>query len=115
MAEAQAPKSSITLASTWLARHRGGAFDHEVTAKLAELVERVGFVGKKGTITIKIEVKPGAKGADYLHVIDHVTTVLPEHDREEKVYWEDPETHELVRHDPANARMFPDSAETSKE
>ena len=108
MAEAKAPKSSITPHSGWLVSHRGGALDAEITAKMVELVSAVTYIGKKGTITIQIEVKPGAKGADYLHVVDHVKVVLPEYDREEKVYWADPDTFELVRHDPQNARMFPD-------
>jgi len=96
--------------SDWIATtHKGGAFDHEITAKLAELVDRIDFLKKEGSMTIKIKIKPGEKGADYFHVIDDVTTVLPVPDREVKVYWPDPETHGLVRSDPSNVRMFPDA------
>jgi hypothetical protein len=96
--------------SDWLANtHRGGAFDNEITAKLAELVERVDFLKKPGSITISIAIKPGEAGADYFHVIDDVTTKLPVPDREVKVYWPEPQTHGLVRSDPSNVRMFPDA------
>lgn len=68
----------------WLAEHRHGDATQEWADELAALAQAVQLTGKKGTLTIKLEVEP--KGSTVV-VTDHVDAKTPKFDREAAIYF----------------------------
>lgn len=60
--------------SAWLARHRGGALDDQLTLELAEIAQAVQLEGKNGTLVLKLTVKQEANG---LTVVEDVAPKPP--------------------------------------
>jgi hypothetical protein len=83
--------------SKWLKKHRAGDLDGELDSKLKELVAAVRLHGKKGKLTLEIEVLP--KGRQVV-IYDKITSKVPEADREAQIYWPD-NVGDLHRGDPA--------------
>lgn len=81
---------------------RGRAHD-ELTDGLRELVGRVSETGKKGSLTLTLNL---AEGGDGQIVVDHkVTTKLPEFTRPATIFYVD-EGNNLVRNDPRQGELF---------
>jgi hypothetical protein len=93
--------------SEWLAQHRQGAVDAELTEKLAQLAENVSFLHKVGELTFRVKIRPGKNDADYVEVEDVIIAKVPEAARPNSIYWPDPEG--LSRKNPTQERMFPDA------
>jgi hypothetical protein len=55
--------------SDWLAQHRNGHLDDDLTATLAELAERVLFEGKPGSITLKLSLSEKGGGVIVAHEV----------------------------------------------
>lgn len=74
----------------FLHEQRGGAAALEVSERFNELVAAVIEHGKGGELTLKIAVKPAAKGAgNVVQVTDTCTTKLPEGDRPAAIFFAD--------------------------
>jgi hypothetical protein len=69
----------------WLAEHRNGLADGDLTEALRDLTEACSRTGKNGTLTITLKVAP--KG-DMLAVSDTLSVKLPT-EVEERLYWVD--------------------------
>jgi hypothetical protein len=91
--------------SEWLATHRRGELDTELTAALAELTSAVHDLGKAGNISLKISVKPGGGRGRTVLVVDAIVVKAPEADREAAVFFVDGAGN-LRRDDPYNESMF---------
>lgn len=80
---------------------RDGRAHSELSAGLAELLAAVKDTGKGGTLTLKVKVKPGARGKDVDKVIitDTVTVDAPKPERGEDFFWVT-EENELSRKHP---------------
>lgn len=76
-----------------------GKTHEELSEGLQDLVARVLDTGKKGALTLKINVEPMKGGGKQLLVSDEITLRLPEHDRQAAVFFADRENN-LVRNDP---------------
>lgn len=76
------PDQDLPPFSAFVTEHRGGKFNAEITARLAEVVRRVAATDRKGTITVKLTVeKIGAGQIVVTDTVDHrpprdVTTSL---------------------------------------
>lgn len=55
--------------STWLAAHRNGHLDADLTATLGELAERVLFEGKPGSLTLKLSLSEKGGGVIVAHEV----------------------------------------------
>lgn len=55
--------------SDWIAAHRNGHLDDDLTATLAELAERVLFEGKPGSITLKLSLSEKGGGVIVSHEV----------------------------------------------
>ena len=86
----------------WLGSQRRGALEDELTAAMHELVEAVSVLGRKGSLTLKLEVKPHAAGV--VIVSDDVTTRPPREDRPGAIWFVD-SNHELSRTDPLQTSL----------
>ena len=86
----------------WLAAQRRGALSDELTAALGELVERVTILGRKGSLTLKLEVKPHAAGV--VIVTDDISTRPPKEDRPGAIWFVD-NNYDLTRHDPLQTSL----------
>lgn len=73
--------------ATWLAEQRNGALNDELTAALEEVVGSVTLLGRKGSVTLKIDVKPQAPGV--LVITDDVAVKPPKEDRQGAVWFVD--------------------------
>lgn len=74
-----------TTFTAWLAEHRNGLADADLTDALRELADAVARTGKAGTLTLTIKVS--AQG-DMLAITDTCTVKKPQ-DVETKLYWID--------------------------
>jgi hypothetical protein len=69
---------------------RDGRAHAELTGKLAEVLTAVKETGKAGSITLKIDIKPAARGnndVDKVTILDTVTAKVPMPDRGQDFYW----------------------------
>ncbi len=48
--------------STWIAKHARGTLDDDITAALADVVEKVNDLDSKGEVVIKLKVIPAGSG-----------------------------------------------------
>lgn len=90
--------------STWMAHHRRGELDAEVTAALAEVASAVSALGKGGKVTIVLALKAAGPSARTLLLVDSVKATVPEAERESAVYFIDREGC-LSRNDPYQQRL----------
>jgi len=81
-----------------LAQLRRGAAVDEFTAELAELVQAVIYTGRKGTLTLKLEVEPSSSDDQAVEITDEVTTRLPKPPRPSSLFFAD-DRGALSRHD----------------
>lgn len=95
----------VRLFSEFVAAHRRGELDLELAAALAEVTTAVHDLGKPGTVTLKIAVKPGGGRGRTVQVVDAVTVKAPEADREVAVFFVDGAGN-LRRDDPYNESLF---------
>lgn len=91
--------------STWLAQHRRGELDAEVAIALAEVTAACQELGKNGSVTIVIKVKPPKPGARTILLVDEVKVSCPQSSREDALYYV-AEGGRLQREDPTQARFF---------
>lgn len=82
---------------------RGQTHD-ELSEGLRDLVARVQDTGKKGTLTLTVEIAPMPKGGGELVVSDSIKLKLPEHERNASIFFADKDNN-LRREDP-NAISF---------
>ena len=90
-----------------LAQINRGALADEAAALLAGLVQEVSHVGRKGTLTIKIEVAPFTGGGDTVRLSGKTTVTPPARDPHAGVFFFD-EDGGLSRNDPRQNTLFDD-------
>lgn len=78
--------------------NRGRLLD-DAAARLIEVTEAVAETGGKGTVTIKVEIKPDKNEEGAVDVTGTVTSTQPRHTRAAKFFVT--QTHHLVRDNPA--------------
>ncbi len=70
--------------STFIAEHRAGLADADLTSAMQEVAHRCALTGKAGVVTLQIKVSP--KG-DMLSIVDTLAVKLPAPPAEERLYW----------------------------
>lgn len=90
--------------ASWLMEQAGGKTEQELTDGLRDLVARVNDTGKKGSLSLVVNVAPMKGDPSMLVVSDEIKLKLPEHDRKASIFWTD-DANNLVRNDP-NQRSF---------
>jgi hypothetical protein len=78
---------------------RKGELHAELGDSLRDLVAGVMTIGKPGSLTLKITVKPAAKNADMVIVEDEITVKDPRPDRPASLFYATDEGG-LTRHNP---------------
>lgn len=68
------PGDDRQLFSTWLAEHRAGALDDQLTAALVEVAEQVALEAKNGSLTLKLTLSEKGGGVIVAH---ELKTTLP--------------------------------------
>ncbi|TQL46696.1 hypothetical protein FB562_2220 [Homoserinimonas aerilata] len=81
--------------------------DIELAEKLSKLIEDVKVTGKKGTLTVKFEVKPVDGGGQAVIVNDAIAVRAPEKNREGSMAFIG-ENNRLQRTDPSAMPLFDD-------
>lgn len=79
--------------------------DIELAEKLSQLIEDVKVTGKKGTLTVKFEVKPVDGGGSAVIVNDAISVRAPEKNREGSMAFIG-EGNRLQRTDPSAMPLF---------
>lgn len=90
--------------STWLAQHKKGELDAEIAVVLSDLACAVQKLGKAGSVTITLSIKPNPM-SDSVIVVDDVKVKRPEPSRGAAFYYISDDGH-LQRDDPAQNRFF---------
>lgn len=93
-----------------LASINRGALADEAAALLANLVQEVSHIGKKGRLTITIDVAPFTGGGDTVALSGHASVKPPARDPHAGVFFFD-EAGALTRNDPRMNTLF-DAAES---
>jgi hypothetical protein len=88
-----------------LASINRGALADEAASLLANLVQEVSHVGRKGVLTLKINVEPFTGGGDTIRVSGHVNVTPPSRDPHAGVFFYD-EAGKLDRNDPRMNTLF---------
>lgn len=88
--------------SEFITEHARGQVDDEATATLVDLIAAVTATGKKGSMSVVIDVKPS--GTRMVQVSASVTAKNPEPDAEVGVFYVDSDGH-LRRDDPYQERL----------
>lgn len=70
--------------STFIAEHRSGLADADLTSAMREVADRCAITGKAGVVTLQIKISP--KG-DMLSIVDTLAVKLPAPPAEERLYW----------------------------
>jgi hypothetical protein len=84
----------------WFREHRKGQSVYEAGEVLRELVAAVANTGKKGSMTLKIDVTPEKQfGMSAVVVSDEITAKLPTPEKDSSLFFIDGQ-YDLVRHDP---------------
>jgi hypothetical protein len=94
--------------ASWLAEHRHGVADLDLTDALRDLVAKVAATRKPGSLTIKIAIKAEA---DMLAIADSLTVKEPNL-AEPSLYWIDREG-DLTRNNPLQPRLPFDKGEST--
>lgn len=91
---------TITPFGEFLHQQRKGQMHSDLSDGLHKLTEAVQDVGKGGTLTLTVEVKPATVGTSQIVMVtDKVQLRLPEHPREGAVWFVD-KRHNLRRSNP---------------
>jgi len=98
--EVVAPKPFVA----WLQEQRKGVAHAECSDALQDLIRAVRDTGRAGKMTLTIDVKPASKGQDVVLVKDSIKLSLPEHEREEAIYFVDKDGN-LSRENPNQQRL----------
>lgn len=112
------PNSFLTNLNT----QRGGALLEELGDEYREVIAAVRETGKKGKLTVELDVHPGGgQDNEVLHIKDNVKVTKPEHDKKSSVYFST-QQNELTRQNPEQqelgvreAKPAGDSEEAPKE
>lgn len=94
-----APEPEIRPFATWLIEQSGGKTHEELSEALYDLVARVRDTGKKGSVSLTVNVAPLKGDIDVLVVADEIKLRLPEHDRKASLFYPDKDGN-LTRRDP---------------
>ena len=73
----------------WLREQSAGTTHEELSGALYDLAERVRETGKKGTLTLTVEVEPMKGDTQVLVVYDQIKLRLPEFARPASVFYAD--------------------------
>lgn len=92
----------MTQYSEFLSEHARGQVDDEATAVLVDLISAVTATGKKGTMSVTVEVKPS--GTRMVQVKAEVTSKIPQPDAEIGVFFIDKDGR-LQKDDPFQERL----------
>jgi hypothetical protein len=90
--------------SDWLTDHAQGDVDVELTLALAEVVQAVSGIGKKGAIKLTVTVEPAGSGGRTVKTSCLVEAKAPTADPEESIFFVDAKGG-LHRDDPFQARL----------
>ena len=101
----QAQKTEVPQLAHVLAQINHGALADEAAAQLAGLVQEVSHIGRKGVLTIKIEVAPFTGGGDTVRLSGKTTVTPPSRDPHAGVFFFD-EDGGLSRNDPRMNTLF---------
>lgn len=82
-----------------------GALVDEAGALLADLVQEVSHVGRKGKLTLTIEVAPFTGGGDTIRISGRAAVTAPSRDPHAGVFFYD-EAGALSRNDPRSTTLF---------
>jgi hypothetical protein len=88
----------------WLQEHRNGLTQSELSDAYNDLIEAVHEHGKMGSLTFTVKVKPAARDAHMVVVVDDIKVKKPEGERGEAIYFID-EHSNLTRHNPAQPSL----------
>lgn len=89
--------------AAFMQEHRGGGLHAELSDQLAELVLATREIGKKGSITIKLDVAPNADGQT-VTIVDTVTLKKPEAPHPAGIWYSDEEGN-LSRRNPMQQEL----------
>lgn len=98
------PPSNTFLAT--LQKHRSGGLLNEASAKLAEVTAAVHATGKKGSITIQLNVVPADAGVSCITLHDDVKVKIPKTPTPRSLWYTTPEG-ELLKDNPAQEEIRP--------
>lgn len=87
----------------FLHEQRNGLLHDELSEGLAAVVAQCVETGKKGALTLKVEVKPTQDGVTLL-VVDDVKLNLPKHDAKPSLFFFDDDGN-LLRKDPRQTEL----------
>ena len=105
MNDQQAAKEEVPQLAHVLAQVNRGALADEAAALLADLVQEVTHIGRKGTLTVTLEVKPFTGGGNTVQLSGKVSVTPPSRDPHAGVFFFD-EDGALSRNDPTLQTLF---------
>lgn len=88
-----------------LMQHNRGTAHAEASRALAEVVEACKRTGKKGSVTVRLDIEPQPKMGNVIKVTDHVVSKVPAADRVGSM-WFPGEHGDLHRNDPRQHELF---------
>lgn len=89
--------------AAFMQEHRGGGLHSELSDLLAELVLATRELGKKGSLTLKLDVAPNADGQT-VTIVDAITLKKPEASRPAGIWYSDEEGN-LSRRNPMQQEL----------
>ena len=101
----QQEKRQVPQIAHVLAQVNHGALADEAAALLADLVQEVSHIGRKGTLTLTIEVAPFTGGGDTVQLSGKVAVKAPSRDPHAGVSFFD-DNGALSRNDPRMNTLF---------
>lgn len=90
--------------SDWLTQHAQGDVDVEMTLALAEVVKAVASHGKKGSVTLKVNIDTAGSGGRTVETSCVVEAKAPTADPERSIFWVG-DKGSLHRDDPYQQRI----------
>lgn len=97
--DAEAPEVPTKQFNVFAQEHRGGGMHNELSEKLAELTAAVLQYQKKGSLTLKLEVKPAEGAAVAVLVTDSIESKVPKAGNPPSLFFSDTAGN-LSRRDP---------------
>ena len=101
---AKTKAANLRLANVIAGMHRG-AVEDEINQKFSELISAVKAEGRKGTMTLTLEVLP--QGGNQHNVIASCTTRVPKPKARPSLFYSTDDNN-LQREDPEQSDMFPE-------
>lgn len=92
-----------TAFSSMLQFHRGGEVISDLSEALRAVSGAVMLTGRAGSVTLKVTIKPAAKGGAMV-VEDDITTKVPKADKQGSIFFAD-EAGNLLREDPKQFKL----------